>query len=94
LDALGAGSRAKWVAFLALILSYCVARWVAWYPVLTDMPGLVLGAALLYAYVRRQGALLYILTFLAGFTWHAAYYQGLTGTDPDDLGAVPTRPPA
>ena len=90
LDVLGAGPRSKWVAFLALALSYCVAKWVAWYPVLTDMPGLTLGAALLYGYVRRQRAVLFILTFIAGFTWHAAYYQGLILTIWEPFRPAPT----
>ena len=41
---------------------------------------IVLGAALTDAFVRRQRILLYVLTFLAAFTWPAAYYQGLVLT--------------
>ena len=54
-----------------------MAKWLAYYSVLSDLPGLVIGAALVYAFVRGKRWLLYGLTFFATLGWPAAYYEGL-----------------
>jgi hypothetical protein len=71
------GPGARWLALCALILNFCVLKWFAYYPVLTDIAGLALGTLLVYAYVSRRVWLVALATLAANFTWPLAFYEGL-----------------
>ncbi|MCC6177238.1 MAG: hypothetical protein IT305_18185 [Chloroflexi bacterium] len=75
-DLLGLSQYGLWIGGIGSIGSFAVLKWLAFYPVLTDSQGFVLGSALLYAYLARQPWLLFVLTAVSAFTWPAAVYTG------------------
>lgn len=70
------GRRGKWWGFLGLFGNYAVLKYGFYYPVLLDLSGVLLGIALLYAYLAERTALLLVITCLSFFIWPLATCMG------------------
>ncbi len=66
----------KWLGFVALFISFAILKWACYNPVLTDVSGFTTGMLMVYFYVRRSQAWLYVVTLLSSFIWPASFYVG------------------
>lgn len=57
--------------------SFCVCRFIFYYPVLTDSFGLLLSALMLYLYLTKNVPLLAILSLITAFTWPMLFYMSV-----------------
>jgi hypothetical protein len=76
-DDLRIGLGGRWFGFSAMFLNFAVARQAFYYAVLPDMTALMIGTAMLYAYLKRSDVLLGGLVALAWFTWVQAACVGV-----------------
>ena len=70
------GEAGKWLGAIGLFANFAVAKFITYYPVLTDPSALALGMLLLHCYLRRQRFALVLLTALGAFVWINLAYQG------------------
>lgn len=75
--ALGLGDSGKWIGFLGLFINFAVMKFYFYYPVLTDPAALALSLAMIYCFLRGNGAALIGLTIAGAFTWPTLLVQGL-----------------
>jgi hypothetical protein len=73
-DAAGLTIRGKWMAVLALQVSYANWKMPFFYPVLTDTFALALGALSLLFYLERRTPGLVLVMIVGGFVWPALPY--------------------
>ncbi len=74
--ALALADRGKWLGFALLFCSFANLKQPYFYPVLTDTPAVVLGAALLYFHLASRSAAMLLCLFAAAFTWPALFVSG------------------
>lgn len=65
------------LGFVLLFVSYAIAKFNFYYPVMTDTPALCLSIVLLYFYLTNQTINLLLIVILSGFTWPVVFYQGI-----------------
>lgn len=66
----------KWLGVAGLFLNYAVAKYAAYYPVLTDVSAMTIGAAMLCCYLESRQRTLLALAVLGAFTWPTLLIQG------------------
>ncbi len=74
------------LAFVLLVVSFPILKYSIYYPALTDMPALCLGAMLLHFHLSGRRFALAASTLVGAFTWPVLLYQGLI------LLALPRQP--
>jgi hypothetical protein len=60
---------ATWAAFVAIVLSFAIARHALYYPDLTDPTAFALGMLLVLAYLERRRIASAVIGFATAFTW-------------------------
>ncbi|HEY4262388.1 MAG TPA: hypothetical protein VGM98_19660 [Schlesneria sp.] len=70
-------SRGVWLGFCGLFLNYAVAKNGTYYPVLTDIPAMAIGGAMLVCYLESRRIPLLILAGIGAFTWPTLLGQGV-----------------
>jgi hypothetical protein len=73
-DAIGLGTRGKWLTFLALLVSYGNLKMPLFYPVLTDTFALALGSASLWCFLAQRKILLVVIGLIGTFVWPTLAY--------------------
>jgi hypothetical protein len=68
---------AIWIAFLGLFFNFAIAKFVFYYPVLTDMTAYTLSFLLFYSFLKNKPLIILLLTFIGAFTWPTSIYIGL-----------------
>jgi hypothetical protein len=58
-----------WLGFWGLFMSFALAKWAFFYPVLTDTTGYILGLFLIYVFLKRNHLGVLIILSLGFFTW-------------------------
>jgi hypothetical protein len=91
----GLGERGKWLGFCLLFLSFANLKQPYFYPVLTDTPGMFLGALMIDLYLRGRSHALLAVLLAAAFTWPALFVSGsllyVLGRAPVEERAAPKR---
>ena len=67
----------KWLGFGGLFINFCVLKNTSYYPVLTDIPALAIGGAMVCCYLESRRTPLLILSALGAFTWPTLIGQGV-----------------
>lgn len=68
---------AAWLGFTGLFVTYATLKFPSYYPVLTDISGFALGAALLWCFLNRRVWLILGVGLISAWTWPTVWYSAL-----------------
>jgi hypothetical protein len=71
------GRRGRWLGFVSLFGSYAVLKMTFYYPVLTDTAALVIGMAMVHAYLAEKPLFLWLLAVAGAFIWPTTLYMAV-----------------
>jgi hypothetical protein len=66
----------RWVGFAGIYLTYFISKQMMYYPVLTDVTGMLIGMLLLLFYLEKRPLLILLTTLVGSFAWQVTGFYG------------------